>query len=33
MVWGLLNKMKIREKRLSEKTELRIYDIGLVIEE
>ena len=33
MVWGIWNKMRIREKRLSEKTELRIYDIGLVIKE
>ena len=33
IVWSIWNKMRKREERLSKKTELRIYDIGLVKEE
>ncbi len=33
IVWSIWNKMRNREERLSKKTELRIYDIGLVKEE
>jgi len=31
IVWSIWYKMRRREERLSQKTELRIYDIGMVI--